>query len=152
MMYCNTTPSVDPIENVSDLPSRAIDQTWWRQQLRERNQPRQLPPPSPSVFEQYAKMEPSILNAYLNDEQLTSGMRARCAESLGLATDSGLVRQLLLPLLGSAPPLVQEGAVLALERHIDVEVRERLEQLVTDPSTSAGLRATVIEVLESIEL
>jgi hypothetical protein len=92
----------------------------------------------------------AVYSQRITNESLTPGARARIIEELE-SCPSASVREILLPLLGTAPPIVQESAVLVLVKHMDASVKAKLEGLIKVLPEFSGLRLTAIEVLEGIE-
>lgn len=76
------------------------------------------------------------------------GLRARAAEAAGLIQSDELAVPILLQLLGDHDPVVREGAIYGLERHLTPRVRERLQALLRDPTTSVGLREAARDALD----
>ena len=60
---------------------------------------------------------------------------------------SDAVREILLPLLGEAEPIVQEGAIYGLEHHLNETVRMRLRVLINDQSTHWAVKMAAEDAL-----
>lgn len=68
------------------------------------------------------------------------------AEAVGNSNDSSAVRAVLIPLLSHPNPVVREGAIDDLARHLDDKVRALLNEMVEhDPSLV--IRVIALETL-----
>jgi HEAT repeat protein len=104
--------------------------------------------PTLATFMELAEHEPDALIARVRVCELSPGLRARAAEAMGRIKDSHLAVPLLLELLNDHDPVVQEGAIYGLRRHLDATVRDRLQQLADSEYVHPLVREVAIEALE----
>lgn len=104
--------------------------------------------PCEDLFRQLARLRPLELARHLHCSSYSAGLRARAAEAAGDIADTQTAVSLLLPLLSDAAPIVREGAIYGLERHLIPEVRQRLKALVDASDTTDGVRSAALEALD----
>ena len=109
------------------------------------------PRPCEEMFEYLARHAPFELAPHLVDPQYSAGLRARAARAGRFIPSTTVALRLLLPLLDQQPPIVREGAIYGLVPHRTAEVVKRLREIATDQTTTDGVRATALEVLEDDE-
>lgn len=99
-------------------------------------------------FEKLAQTDVRKLSTYLSSKDLSAGTRTLVAEAIGKSNDSDAVREILLPLLCVAEPIVQEGAIYGLEHHLNETVRMRLRVLIDDKATHWAIKIAAEDALE----
>ncbi len=102
---------------------------------------------SESAFAEWAANAPLRLLAMIQSGGLRPADLTFAAEAAGEINDSIEVRRVLCALLTHGAPLVREGAIYGLVKHLDGETRSILEEVAgTDPSP--GVREAAAESLE----
>lgn len=100
-------------------------------------------------FKTLATREPGRLAALVAKGPLADHDLTYAAEALGLIADTNLVVTILEPLTRHASPVVREGVIYGLSRHVTASAvaRAALERLAAhDPSP--GVRAAAAEALD----
>jgi len=100
-------------------------------------------------FKVLAVREPDRLRALVAEGRLADHDLTYAAEALGLITDTNLVAAVLVRLARHSSPVVREGVIYGLARHVSASplVRAALEQLAAnDPSP--GVREAATEALD----
>jgi hypothetical protein len=91
--------------------------------------------PCEEMFEYLAEVYPTQLIALLGCNRLVAANLTFAAEIAGRIENSALVRSALLPLLEHGDPVVREGALYGLAKHMDEETRRRVLQVgANDPN------------------
>jgi hypothetical protein len=103
--------------------------------------------PCEAMFDHLARRSPDLLVEYITDPNLSVGLRARAAEAAGSIQDSAVVASLLVPLLKTGPPLVQEGCVYALEQHLTAEVVQEQRALANANDTASAVKEAIADAL-----
>ena len=126
-------------------------------QVRRDEGPRfvQVPQPARAAdwtgedFKVLAAREPSRLVALVAKGRLADHDLTYAAEALGLVTDTNSVAAVLVPLTRHASPVVREGVIYGLSRHVSASpvVRAALERLAAD-DPSPGVREAATEALD----
>lgn len=100
-------------------------------------------------FSSLAKDDPARLVALVVEHRLADHDLTFAAEAVGSIADRAKAVEVLLPLLQHASPLVREGAVYGLSRHLGWHewARARLE-FVAQEDPSPGVRDAAREALE----
>lgn len=110
-----------PFDQISAAAARVIISRWSR--------------PCEAAFELLALRFPYDLVKLIALNRLDPSDLTFAAEALGRSKIGSLVRYSLKPLLQHSSPVVREGAIYGLQRHIDANIRRELEALATnDPS------------------
>lgn len=118
-----------PFDDLSVEAARAILARWNR--------------PCEGAFEVLAARFPHDLAKLIELGRLGSADLTFAAEALGRSELGWLVRHALKPLLTHASPVVREGAIYGLQKHIDGSTRAALSALSRDdPSPAVRLAAT----------
>jgi hypothetical protein len=96
------------------------------------------PLPSERNFRILFNIHPAILAGWIESGTLGSGFLTYAAEILGNCSNSKFVVPILLKLLKSDSPIVCEGAILGLEKHLKVqEVWNALDICATEHTSEA---------------
>ena len=103
--------------------------------------------PCEDMFEYLSTHDPQALLQMIDDGTLRPGHLTYAAEWAGKLVDSTSVRRTLLPLLQHKSPLVREGAIYGLARHMNDEIRQLIVNLAKDDS-SEGVRDVAQSLLE----
>jgi hypothetical protein len=104
--------------------------------------------PCQSLFEYFADRQPNVLRTWLQDESLTGGLRALAADAVSRVEDPALARELLLPLIETAPLVVREAAIYGLAPHLDDTTKEGLKRLAAESGTHIIVRDAVEGLLD----
>jgi len=99
-----------------------------------------------ALFRELLEESPRDLARLVANRGLRVSRLTYAAEILGDAKDSRLVKKALLPLLKHESPIVREGAILGLARHLDEEVRGALEDVAANDQ-SETIRRSASETL-----
>jgi hypothetical protein len=148
-MYRLATPSLSyPIESIEGEVDVFVTVGLLNLRLT-----RSLPVQKPCerLFRQLAATDPAGLEMHIEEPSYSAGLRARAVKAAEDIKNSLLARQLLLPLLASSEPIIQEAAIYALEPHMTESVRERLASIASDRGASEGVRAAAREVVDEFE-
>jgi hypothetical protein len=103
--------------------------------------------PCEEMFEYLAEVYPTQLIALLGCNRLVAANLTFAAEITGRIENSVLVRSALLPLLEHDHPVVREGALYGLAKHLDEEIRRRI-LLVGTNDPNIEVRQAANDVLE----
>ena len=98
--------------------------------------------PCEAAFELLAARFPHELARLIDGQRLEISDLTFAAEALGRCELGWLVRHTLLPLLTHASPVVREGAIYGLQKHLDADARTTMGTLSdSDPSPAVRLAA-----------
>jgi hypothetical protein len=103
--------------------------------------------PKESEFRMLAEQSPMRLLWLIRYGNLRPAQLTFAAEIAGSIADSAIVVPALLELLNHSSPVVREGAVYGLEKHLTTEVRERL-RLVSEKDPSPAVRSAARDAIE----
>jgi hypothetical protein len=99
--------------------------------------------PCEEMFDFLATQYPADLLRMIGGGGLDAVELTWAVERVGHVVDHAAARAALVPLLAHPHPMVREGAVYSLDRHLDDQARVRLEQLArADPSEEVRKAAT----------
>jgi len=99
-----------------------------------------------AMFIELASVAPSELSELVSEGRLPASRLTYAAEALGRAQDAALVMRSLLPLLRHPAPIVREGAIIGLGRHLTPVVRARLAEVAQQDPSAAVRRAALDEL------
>lgn len=100
------------------------------------------------MFEYLADEHPSQLVLLLLSKKMPVSDLTFAAEIAGRIDDSNMVRPVLLGLLAHPDPVVREGAIYGLARHVDAAVASELRRLA-DTDLSAAVRSAASDLLSA---
>jgi hypothetical protein len=133
----NTTlPSVSG-EQVRDAHEESVARPTWEA-------------PCEDMFEWMADNEPGALLELIRGGTLEYYDLTFAAEIAGRIADHSAVVQVLMPLLDHPEPVVREGAIYGLARHVIAEVIERIRDIAANDN-SPGVRKAARGLLEDVE-
>lgn len=112
-----------PFDQLSAEAARSVLARWSR--------------PCEGAFELLAARFPYDLVKLIEHGRLKPSDLTFVAEALGRSKMGGLVRHALKPLLTHPSPVVREGAIYGLQKHIDDEVRAVLESVLAEDESRA---------------
>ncbi len=100
-----------------------------------------------SDFRRLAKSSPRQLVWLIRHGNLRAPQLTFAAEIAGSIPDSAVVEPVLLDLLDHPSPLVREGAIYGLSRHLSKEVRRQLAR-VSETDPSPAVRSAARDAIE----
>jgi hypothetical protein len=107
------------------------------------------PKPCEAAFEYLAGRAPGGLLSLIRSGRLDVADLTFAAEIAGRIADSIAVRAVLAPLLTHAEPVVREGALYGLTRHVDSGLRASIEDMALHDASEA-VRTVARDVLDEV--